>query len=109
MSLMKEKVFKAKEIDFNEKNDKIPLNFNEEKEEKKRSSVSRSHSSSFINLPLKKTNNIYSKILFPYDDGSRRNAHKYLENYSATKPDLNEDLLKYIKKKQKEKSALKSS
>lgn len=46
-----------------------------------------------------KTNLLYSKILFPYEN-ERRKADKYIENYSAVKPEINENLRKFLKNSQ---------
>lgn len=82
-----------------------------EKKASKETNNTQSHDSSFTNTPIiTKTKNIYSKILFPFDE-SRRNAHKYLENYTSSRSEISPFLLKFLRsgKKSGEKTKENSS
>lgn len=96
---MIDKIIKANSIDLS-CNNPIPINL--EPLSPINHSSKNSKSSSFIDInPQKTKNNLISNILFPFDDSNRRNAHKYLENYSAIKPEINKNLLKFLQQQRK--------
>jgi len=59
--------------------------------------ISQNSDNSILSQTFKpKNKNLVSKILFPFEN-DRRKADKYIENYSAIKPEINENLRKFIK------------
>ena len=95
---MFERIVKSKDVDLTSNsmhNDPYPPLNNSPIPRKSNYSTDSDHETPSI--PLPKTSNIVNKILFPYDDSeSRRNAHKYLENYTSIKPDINKNLLTFL-------------
>lgn len=100
---MNSRIFQAKPLYFIESSPPKDLRNSKKLEKKasKETNHSQSSDSSFTNTPIvAKTKNIYAKILFPFDE-SRRNAHKYLENYTSSRSEISPFLLKYLRNSKK--------